>query len=94
MIGGVLVIYQRGRRGTAALAEGARLARHEGEELTVLTLAPQDADPAVCGVYTEGQWRGGQAPLSMAPGQLRHYREIAQTCSRSPAARASPSTQK
>ncbi len=50
---GVLVLYERGARGRATLAAGARLAGQENSDLTVLALAPQDTDPAVCGVYTE-----------------------------------------
>ncbi len=73
MSGGVLVIHQRGRRGRAALAEGARLARDDGEQLTVLALAPQDSDPAVCGVYTEAFNDGVR---SVAHGELAEARRL------------------
>ena len=71
MSSGVLVIYQRGRRGRAALAEGARLARNDGEELTVLALAPQDTDPAVCGVYTEAFNEGVRSVAQSELGEAR-----------------------
>ena len=58
---GVLVVHGRGRAGAAALAEGARLARAGQLELTVLAFAPQDTDPAVCGVYTEAFNEGVRA---------------------------------
>jgi hypothetical protein len=51
--GGVLVLYERGASGRATLAEGARAAARRSAPLTVLALAPQDTDPAACGVYTE-----------------------------------------
>jgi len=71
--GGVLVVYQRGRGGTAALAEGARSAQDRVVALTVLALAPQDTDPAVCGVYTEAFNEGVRAE---ALGELTEARRL------------------
>jgi len=50
----VLVLYERGRNGEAALAAAAEFVTGSAAaRITVVTLAPQDADPGACVVYTE-----------------------------------------
>ncbi len=70
--GGIAVVYRPGRAGTAALAESARLARAEGRELSVLALAPQDTDPALCVVYTEAFNEGVRADALNELAEARH----------------------
>jgi hypothetical protein len=48
----VLVVYQRGRGGAAALTEGAGLLASSAAMLTVVTFAPQDIHPG-CTVYAD-----------------------------------------
>jgi hypothetical protein len=48
----VLVLYEPGRCGAAALAEGAAVAASSAATLTVVTLAPQDTNPG-CTVYAD-----------------------------------------
>ena len=105
--GGVLVVYQRGRGGTAALAEGARSAQDRVVALTVLALAPQDSSG---GALRPAPARASRAVRPAQPPQGRaaagadrrrgqaarrlSYRAIAQTGSSSPAASASRSIMK
>lgn len=70
---GIVVLFRRGPDGAAALAEGARLARSAKQPLTVLALAPQDTDPALCGVYTEAFNEGVRAE---ATGELAEARRL------------------
>jgi nucleotide-binding universal stress UspA family protein len=48
----VLVVYEPRGSGDRALAHAAELANTRGARLTVVTLAPQDTDPARCVVGT------------------------------------------
>jgi len=59
--GGIVVVFTQGPAGKVALGEAALLARRAGQPLTVLALAPQDTDPALCGVYTSAFNEGVRA---------------------------------
>jgi hypothetical protein len=66
----VLVIYQRGRGGAAALAEGARLVASSAAVLTVVTLAPQDNNPG-CTVYADAYNAGVRDQACAELGEAR-----------------------
>lgn len=66
----VLVLYERGRGGTAALAEGAALAASSAAVLTVVTLAPQDTSPG-CTVYGDAYNAGVRDQASAELSEAR-----------------------
>lgn len=66
----VLVVYERGRGGEAALAEGAGLVASSAAVLTVVTLAPQDTNPG-CTVYSDAYNAGVREQAGAELGEAR-----------------------
>jgi hypothetical protein len=67
----IVVLYECGRTGPAALAQAATLLTESAFELTVVALAPQDTDPSCCSTYAEAYNRGVQADAAAELGEAK-----------------------
>jgi len=69
----LVVVYERGRGGHAALARAAALVAASAADLTVVSLVPQDTRPPCCAVYVHAYNRGVRADAAV---ELREARRM------------------